>query len=218
MPQHLRNMAGLKFGTLVVLERADGVHEARWLCRCECGLERIYVGGKLRRGDAKCKCARGKDRNGDASAEPDIHRVWKNMRDRCSRPASKSYPRYGGRGIKVCREWTLSFSSFCKWAKDNGWQKGLQIDRVNNDGNYEPLNCRFVERSVNLRNKSSSRIITYLGETRALVEWAEVLGIPSKVLSNRINKQNWTIERAFSTPQQSVADAARARTPRRKVA
>ena len=211
MPNILKDLTGQRFGTLEVLSRAEGTHEAKWFCRCDCGHERVYVSGKLRRGDARCKCNKGKDKDGLAKAEPVLHSVWRNIKDRCNRSSNKSYPRYGGRGITVCAEWSLSFTAFCRWAKDNGWQHGLEIDRIDNNGGYEPSNCRFVTKVVNCRNKENNRIIEFRGESKILAEWAEQINVPAGMLHQRINRRGWSIERALTTPYRTVADAARAR-------
>lgn len=211
MPNILKDITGQRFGTLTVLNRAEGTHEAKWACQCDCGHERVYVGTKLRRGDARCKCSKGKDRNGLATAEPVLHSVWGNMKDRCTRPNSKAYPRYGGRGITVCSEWALSFATFCEWAKAHGWQRGLEIDRIDNNGDYEPSNCRFVTKVANCRNKHNNRILEFRGESKLLVEWAEQVNVPTKILAQRIGAQGWSIERALTTPRRTVAEAARAR-------
>jgi hypothetical protein len=82
-----------------------------------------------------------------------LHRVWCEIHRRCNDPKRERYNRYGGRGIKVCDEWKTDFEPFCKWALSNGYREGLQIDRINNDGDYEPTNCRFVTRLQNCRNR-----------------------------------------------------------------
>jgi hypothetical protein len=211
MPNPLLDMTGQRFGTLTVLSRAAGAHEAKWLCRCDCGHERVYVGSKLRGLAVACKCSGGKDKDGMASREPRLHSVWSNMKDRCTRPGNKAYANYGKRGIGVCQEWMLSFSEFCRWAKENGWREGLELDRKDNNGNYEPSNCRFVTQAVNCRNKRSNRMIAFGGKEKLLVEWAEETGVPMKVLNNRLNAYGWSVERALSTPHRSVSEAAKNR-------
>jgi hypothetical protein len=83
-----------------------------------------------------------------------LHRVWNNMIVRCEWPRAKNWHRYGGRGISVCSEWRNSAKAFIDWALAHGYQRGLQIDRIDNDGHYEPTNCRFVTNKENQRNKS----------------------------------------------------------------
>ena len=86
-----------------------------------------------------------------------IYHSWQNMKQRCLNPKHHKYARYGGRGIKVCDEW-LDISGFYSWAVNNGWKEGLSIDRVDNDGNYCPENCRWISVSENSKNKSTTKI------------------------------------------------------------
>jgi hypothetical protein len=83
-----------------------------------------------------------------------LHKVWLNMNNRCENPRFHAWHRYGGRGISVCPEWRSSAKAFIDWALANGYQRGLQIDRIDNDGNYDPDNCHFVTRIENNRNRS----------------------------------------------------------------
>lgn len=105
------------------------------------------------------------------------YRVWCAMKERCNNPHNKRYPRYGGRGIKVCKEWSESYAEFRRWSEENGYQEGLTIDRINTDGNYEPTNCRWVSRFVQNRNYSRNHFITYNGETLCIADWSEKTGI-----------------------------------------
>lgn len=99
------------------------------------------------------------------------------MIQRCYNPKSHAYRTYGGKGIKVCPSWLKSFNTFYIWYIKNGGTKGMQIDRINNDGNYSPRNCRIVTPTQNCRNKSNNCIIEYKGEKRCIIEWSEVTGI-----------------------------------------
>jgi hypothetical protein len=90
-------------------------------------------------------------RNGDATP---LYSVYKCMKERCTSPKHTAYPRYGGRGVTICSEWVNDFQAFAKWARANGFQHGLDIDRINNDGNYEPNNCRFITRAENNKNRT----------------------------------------------------------------
>lgn len=88
---------------------------------------------------------------------PSFYNTWQNMKARCNRPKHPKYNRYGGRGIKICKEWE-SIEAFAKWALKNGWEEGLSIDRIDNDGDYTPQNCRWVSISKNSRKKSTTKI------------------------------------------------------------
>lgn len=127
-----------------------------------------------------------------------LYEVWCSMKRRCELPSVHSYKYYGGRGISVCDEWKESFVAFRDWAYKNGYKYGLSIDRIDNNGNYEPSNCRWVTMKEQANNQSSTLKIEYKGETKTLHEWAENLGVKSHTLYQRIYKLGWNIERAFS--------------------
>lgn len=120
-----------------------------------------------------------------------IYDAWRNMKRRCygNYANSKIYKNYGGRGIEVCQEWKDDFNSFLKWSLKNSWMQGLTIDRINNDGNYEPNNCRWVSRIEQLSNRRNSIYITYNGETKTEKEWAKLLNISYTAFRKRI--KNW---------------------------
>lgn len=107
---------------------------------------------------------------------PSFYNTWQNMKGRCLRKTHPKYPRYGGRGITICNEW-LDINNFANWALDNGWKEGLTLDRINNDGNYEPSNCRWVSVSENSRKKSTTKIdIVKAQEIRSRIneDWYEL--------------------------------------------
>lgn len=125
-----------------------------------------------------------------------LYNVWKTMRRRCNSPTANKYKNYGGRGIKVCNEWQ-EFPLFYEWAMANGYADNLTIDRIDNDGDYCPENCRWATNKEQARNRRSNHLITYQGETHTLIEWSEITGIPRHKLSDRLCKLNWTVERAL---------------------
>ena len=109
-----------------------------------------------------------------------LYRVWNSMKSRCLCINNQSYNSYGGRGIKVCNEWKEQFISFYEWAINNGWEKGLLIDRENNDGNYNPDNCRFVDRKTSCNNTRRTMYINFEGVKYLAYELFEKLGIPKE--------------------------------------
>ena len=135
----------------------------------------------------------------DYDSKSSLYRVFNAMIERCSKPNVKNYHNYGGRGIKVCDEWIGNYQAFCDWALDNGYKKGLQIDRIDNNGNYEPSNCRWVTPKQNSNNTRFNTLLTYNGETHTMTEWAEITGINLTTLSSRINR-GWSIEQSLTTP------------------
>jgi hypothetical protein len=124
--------------------------------------------------------------------------VWHGMKNRCSDPTSQRWHRYGGRGIRVCDRWLNSFENFYA---DMGPRPGpdYQIDRIDNDGDYEKSNCRWVTRLVNSNNKESNRMIEFRGKTQSLSQWAREVGLTKGALETRMNT-GWTVERALTEP------------------
>lgn len=105
-----------------------------------------------------------------------LYAVWQNMKERCERTGNRDYKYYGGKGIEVCDDWHNS-SSFFKWALGNGYQLGLKIDRIDNNGNYCPENCRFVNHKTNCRNRRNTVFFTLMGDTKSVAEWCELLSV-----------------------------------------
>lgn len=149
-----------------------------------------------------------------AKYNPWIHRfkaeynLWEGLKDRCLNPNCKKYSSYGGRGIKVDPEWRISFEAFIKHIGPRP-SKAYLVDRINNDGNYEPGNVKWSTRKEQQRNMRSNVRLTYRGETKTVTEWAEELGIPREVIYPRLNKLKWSVEETLSTPVLSRYDSGR---------
>lgn len=126
-----------------------------------------------------------------------IHVVWSHMIQRCTNPACHEYHNYGGRGIKVCSRWTVS-TNFLKDMYPS-YKEGLSLDRIDNDGDYSPENCRWVTSKEQNRNKRNNRVLSYKGETLCLVDWAHKLGMPANTLVYRLRRK-WPVERLLTTP------------------
>lgn len=142
-----------------------------------------------------------------------IYDAYNNMIDRCNKIGYKPYERYWGRGISVCKEWMDDFLVFKEWALANGWERGLTLERMNNDKNYEPSNCKWDTRAIQARNREVNILLTAFGETKCLAEWSRDLRCKVRYegLRTRINKLGWDAERAIVTPpsnQWSVKKAA----------
>ena len=105
-----------------------------------------------------------------------LFNLWQTMKQRCENPKRTKYKDYGGRGIKVCDEWKTA-ENFIRWALNNGYEKGLQLDRINNDGDYCPNNCRWVTVKENCRNRRNTKWLTVGEEKKCVAEWSELLGI-----------------------------------------
>lgn len=197
------NLAGLRFGRLAVLRRSDRRGKDRriyWVCACNCGHEVEILSRSLYRGaTSSCGCL-GKERRREANSthgrtQDGIYQSWLGMVQRCRNPNSSAYRHYGGRGIEVCARWADSFEAF---AGDMGERpEGCCIERIDNDGNYCPENCRWATRKEQSSNTRRTRHLTADGETHTLTEWAEILGIFVGTLRWRIKQ--WGTERAITT-------------------
>lgn len=159
----LIDLTNFKFGRLLVIDRAgtDNNGHPLWNCICECGNKAVVAGGSLRSGNSSsCGClqrelaAKRMTIHGQKGTR--LFAIWTSMRQRCNDPNYKDYCRYGGRGILVCKEWQ-AFEPFYEWSLTNGYDphapRGFcTIDRINNDGDYEPSNCRWVTQTAQMRN------------------------------------------------------------------
>lgn len=199
------DLTGKKFGRLTVIKRLpnDKWGHSRFLCQCECGNTKETTGDNLIRGICQsCGCiqkevtiARSTIHN---LCHTHIYKIWESIKRRCFLKNQKNYKNYGGRGITICDEW-LNPENFYKWAIANGYKKGLSIDRIDVNGNYEPSNCRWATSVQQANNTRGNRYITYNGETHTIADWSRILGIKAGILYQRLGK-GWSIERAFTTP------------------
>ena len=127
-----------------------------------------------------------------------LHKIWCSMHERCERPKHTHYKDYGGRGIKVCDEWG-EYLPFAEWARANGYSEQLTLDRIDNDGDYEPNNCRWVTVREQQNNKRSNRVIMYHGKEYTLNQLAEYAGLKKTTLKERLNN-GWSVEDAVERP------------------
>lgn len=167
-----------------------------YLCECECGNKKVINGRLLTsKHTQSCGCLYYTQNNKHNTR---LYKILDGIKGRCLYPKNNRYKFYGAKGIKLCREW-YDFKNFEKWALNNGYKDNLSIDRIDTNGNYEPSNCRWVDRITQARNKTNNKLITYKNETHCLTEWAEILNIRYNVLKDRIYRK-WDIEKAFTTP------------------
>lgn len=127
-----------------------------------------------------------------------LYQAWVRMKNRCYDPNNASYAHYRQRGIEVCEEWNNSFEPFALWAVSNGWDSKLSLDRIDNNGNYEPTNCRWSDMKAQGRNRSSCIYITHDGVTKSLIEWCETFGVPHHLPLNRINRGYTDFSKIFA--------------------
>jgi len=193
-------------------ERGKSDREWKLHCRCTCGRYTDITPSQFNRGIVKsCGCLRKKSSywDSDTDCKSPLYEVWKQMMYRCYNPKHKHYQRYGGRGIFVCDEWK-ELKSFEAWSNANGYQKGLTIDRINNNGGYCPENCRWVSMETQNKNRSSNIVIDYNGVSKTLADWAKELEINWITLHNRYVR-GWTVERMLTEPvhKKTVSEGAR---------
>jgi len=133
------------------------------------------------------------------AAKNKLYKTYKSMKSRCNNPNVPEYHRYGGRGIRVCDIWENDYDAFREWAIENGYDESLSIDRIDNDGNYEPSNCRWVDMLTQQRNKSNNRYIEIDGVKKTTSEWCELYNINLHTFYGRI-REGWSDEDALKTP------------------
>ena len=203
-------VAGAKFGRLTVIGPAEprielnGAKAYRVECACDCGEKTVVREHTLRNGETKsCGCLhrdvlRAQGYANRTHGRPDGYASWGQMINRCTNSNNHAYESYGGRGITVCDRWRNSFEAFYE---DMGPRPGPKhsIDRIDNDGDYEPSNCRWATTTEQGRNTRRNRMITWDGRTQCLAAWAEEIGINKTALCMRLRK-GWDVDSALTRP------------------
>lgn len=191
-------MAGDRFGRWVLIEPASPAQNGkkRWLARCDCGVTRpVVVAAMKSRISASCGCVRAVSRRTHGMSKSKSYQAYATMISRCENPRFPKFKSYGARGIKVCQRWRHDFAAFMA---DMGERpEGMTLDRIDNDGDYEPSNCRWatlLEQSINKRNTVR---LTHNGKTMSLVEWSSITGIPYGTIRQRIYRYGWSVEQAL---------------------
>lgn len=197
------SLIGSTFGRLSVIKKHSGGKNSIWECLCECGNTAFVSTPNLKSGNTRsCGClnqelsaSRNSTHGHSKGYRPSkLYNTWLLMLKRCNNPSDKRYSDYGGRGIKVCEEWT----KFENFARDMGEpEKNLTLDRIDNNIGYCKENCRWANRITQSRNKRSNYLITYGDETKPLVEWSEITGIKPDTISARIKRYGWPINKAL---------------------
>lgn len=184
-----KDITGQRFGRWTVTGRAPnkGTH-THWYCRCECGTSKSVSSNNLRNGlSVSCGCYKEEIRSIRCTkhglAGTKEYTAWLDAKRRCFKKDHRQYPDYGGRGITMSPEWSNSVEKF--FADMGPCPEGLELDRINNDGNYEDGNCRWTDRATQLGNTRRSVKITHNGETLSLKQWSLKTGIPFAALSSR---------------------------------
>lgn len=170
-----------------------------YLCKCDCGTEKIILAASLKSGNTKsCGCVaktktilrNKKLATHNLSQNNRLYRIWKGFRSRCRDINNKYYKNYGGRGILVCKEWNEKFITFYNWSMNNGYKNDLSLDRIDNNGNYSPENCRWTTMIIQRNNTRINRYLIFNNKTYTLAEWSRVLKIHPATLKDRINRNN----------------------------
>jgi hypothetical protein len=207
----MKDLTGLKFGKLTVTgfshketkyygENKRPSNKYYWFCKCDCGNEVVREASVLK--DKKrismcIDCRKKESRKFFLESNPKkshgmtgtrIYKIYCKIHERCY---NINYPErhlYGGRGIEMCDEWKNDFSTFYKWAMENGYNDNLSIDRIDSNGNYCPENCRWANNYEQANNKRNNIVLTYNGETMTMSEWARKLNLPYSTLADRRRK------------------------------
>lgn len=202
-----QDLTGKRFNRLIVLGfvgRTMGPTNLRYWykCKCDCGVIKIIEAFKIKYGGSQsCGCLRDKQLITHGGAVGKIHdliySVWRHMRERCLSKSSKSYGRYGGRGITIDPRW-MKYENF-RSDMASSYKPGLTINRKDNDGPYSKENCVWSTHVEQARNTRASRWIEFNGQKRVMAEWDEILGYPKGTTSHRIS-YGWSIEKTLTTP------------------
>jgi len=200
----MKDITGQKFNRLTIIKYLYTNHNYKpvWLCRCDCGNEKEILGESIKSGKTKsCGCRQLEAKNiKHGKTNSRLYECWQHMKRRCYNKKMSNYKYYGRRGIKVCKEWRSNFEIFYDWAMKNGYKENLEIDRIDVNGNYEPNNCKWSTRKEQCNNKRNNYYIEYKRQRKTLTEWADILNIKVITLYDRLNKLQWTIEKALNTP------------------
>lgn len=201
LPSSAKDITGERFGKLVALgpvKREIGKH-ITWLCQCDCGNTTQVRSSSLRSGvTLSCGCLHGENHN---KSHDSLYRQWVGVIQRCTNPNSQNYHHYGGRGIRVCHEWLTSFAAYYAHVSrlPNYAAPGHTLDRIDNDGDYEPSNVRWSTHNEQARNTRRNHLITYRNKTQCLMDWATEFDLTFDQLRNRL-RRGWPIERALTEP------------------
>lgn len=194
----LLDLVNQRFGRLVVVRRGASTcrGETRWVCRCDCGREKLVLSNSLRRGLTSSCGSHPPTTHGMSSTK--AYKTWERIWQRTTNPKAKGYQNYGGRGIRVCRRWRR----FENFHADMGDPPAphLTIERKNNNGNYCRSNCRWATTAEQNINSRRNRRISYNGKTQTVMEWCRELGFNYSTIKFRLDVMLWTVERALSTP------------------
>lgn len=162
-------------------------------CKCDCGNKKdVYKYSLSSNKSLSCGCLAKeklkKEKIKHGLVEHPLYNIWCDIKKRCYNLKYKQYKDYGGRGIIMHNEWKINFKCFYDWSIHNGYGKKLQIDRINNNGNYEPNNCRYITQLENANNKRNNCIVIYNNTRKTAAEWGRETGIRKESIARRVRK------------------------------
>lgn len=204
------NLKNQTFNKLTVIDFAyiKNNHSC-WLCKCECGNEKIIRGHNIHKGEIKsCGCIKSelmrKKMTKHNMATTRFYGIWHQMKSRCNNKNVKEYKYYGGRGITVCKQWKIfinfrddMYKNYKEHLKQYG-KVNTTIERINNNGNYEPNNCKWATRKEQTNNRRTNHLLIYKGQTLTVSQWARKLNIQITTLFSRI-QNNRNIDEILNT-------------------
>ncbi len=210
MIQRHQDITDQRFGRLIAIRRVEKPkhitkgRDSFWLCQCDCGNIHVIRARSLKHGETRsCGCLNtqvrqsGINQTTHGMSRTKEYHAWNRMLARCYNPKTDTFKYYGGRGIKVCKQWRNSFAEFFKYTGKAPTSK-YSLDRIDNNGDYEPGNVKWSTASEQQRNRRDRRLYTFSDKTQLLIEWAEDTGIHIATLHSRI-KRGWSIERTLTT-------------------
>jgi hypothetical protein len=196
MSKQTKDRLGLRYGRLVVI---GSIHVrglgTGWECLCDCGQKTYAAGNNLETGNTtSCGCFHAARLRTHGKTKSRVYTIWKGMRRRCQSPKALEYRNYGARGISVCERW----QTFENFLSDMGEpEDGLTIERINNDGNYEPSNCKWASYKDQLNNRRNNHYVSAFGRRRTLTQWSEEMNIPTSTIKNRLYRAKLSPEEAL---------------------
>jgi hypothetical protein len=208
-PRKITDKTNQVFDKLTVIKldvSREGGRVPYWICKCTCGNEVSVRTDRLGTDKFDCGCVQKAILSARNSVQNRTHglsktrlfKIWTNMNFRCQSPKSPNYMSYGGRGIKVCPEWSESVDSFIEWANNNGYESNLTIERIDVNKDYEPSNCKWITQKEQGYNKRNTLHVEINGITKTLPEWSEETGINKNTLSKRYYQLGWRGEKLIS--------------------
>lgn len=197
---NFQDLTGQTFNRLTVVSKGEtNGKRTAWECLCQCGNTKTVLAFQLKNGNTKsCGCL-----NSEMAAErlrthgkrnAAIYAIWNNMMSRCHNPKDKAFSNYGGRGIAVCDEWH-TFEGF--YADMGDKPEGMSMERIDNNGNYEPGNVEWKTAKEQANNRRSNVLLTYQGQTKNVQQWCDELGLNAKTVRRRLNVYGYSVEQAL---------------------